>query len=63
MALATFHMFLPVHVVSGLTCVVTSALAALSKKRQGRHTRVGEMYYWSFAVVFVSATGLSVLRW
>lgn len=63
MALATFHVFLAVHVLSGLTCVVTGALAALSKKRQGRHTRVGGIYYWAFAVVFVSATGLSVLRW
>ncbi len=63
MALATFRVFLSVHVVSSLTCVVTGALAALSKKRPGWHTRVGEVYYWSFTVVFVSATGLSVLRW
>lgn len=58
-----FNLFLGFHVLAGLTCVVTGAITGLSKKRRGRHTRWGTIYYWSFSVMFVSATGLAVLHW
>jgi hypothetical protein len=51
------------HVLVGLVCVVTGVVAMLSAKRPGRHPRFGTIYYWCLAVVFVSATGLSVVRW
>ena len=35
----------------------------LSPKRSGRHPTFGTIYYWALVVVFVSATGLSVVRW
>jgi hypothetical protein len=35
----------------------------LSPKRSGRHPTFGTIYYWGLVVVFVSATGLSVVRW
>jgi peptidoglycan/LPS O-acetylase OafA/YrhL len=46
-----------------LVCVVAGAIAMLSPKRSGRHPTFGTIYYWSLVVVFVSATGLSVVRW
>jgi hypothetical protein len=58
-----FVTFLLLHVPAGLTSVVTGAVAAVSKKRRGRHPRFGTIYYWALAVVFVSATGMAVLRW
>ena len=58
-----FSVLLLVHVPAGLICVVTGAVAMLSKKRRGPHPRFGEVYYWGLAIVFVSATGLAVLRW
>lgn len=51
------------HVLVGLVCVVAGAVAMLSPKRAGRHPTFGTIYYWSLVVVFVSATGLSVVRW
>ena len=51
------------HVLVGLVCVVTGAIAMLSPKRSGRHPTFGTIYYWALVVVFVSATGLSVVRW
>ena len=51
------------HVLVGLVCVVAGAIAMLSPKRSGRHPTFGTIYYWSLVVVFVSATGLSVVRW
>ena len=51
------------HVLVGLVCVVAGAIAMLSPKRSGRHPTFGTIYYWALVVVFVSATGLSVVRW
>jgi hypothetical protein len=51
------------HVLVGLVCVVAGAIAMLSPKRGGRHPTFGTIYYWALVVVFVSATGLSVVRW
>ena len=50
------------HIASGLTCVVTGAMAATAGKRPGRHTAAGRVYVWSLAVVFVSATVMALLR-
>jgi uncharacterized membrane protein len=51
------------HVLVGLVCVVAGAIAMLSPKRSGRHPTFGTIYYWGLVAVFVSATGLSVVRW
>lgn len=51
------------HVLVGLLCVVAGAIAMLSPKRSGRHPTFGTIYYWGLVAVFVSATGLSVVRW
>jgi uncharacterized membrane protein len=54
---------LGVHVLFALAAVATGAVAMFSKKATGRHPRFGTYYYWSLAVVFVSASGLSAMRW
>ena len=51
------------HVVVGIVCVVTGAIAMLSPKTPGRHPRFGTLYYWCLAAVCASATSLSVVRW
>ena len=51
------------HVAVGLVCVVAGAIAMLSPKRAGRHPTCGTIYYWSLMAVFVSASGLAVVRW
>jgi hypothetical protein len=51
------------HVLVGLLCVIAGAIAMLSPKRRGRHPTFGTIYYWGLVAVFVSATGLSVVRW
>ncbi len=58
-----FDVFLAFHVFAGAVCAVTGAITIVSTKRRGRHTRLGQAYYWSFGVVFASATGLAVPRW
>ena len=52
-----------IHVLLGLTCVVSGAVAMLSEKRPGRHPNNGTIYFWSLAGVFLTNTGLAAVRW
>jgi hypothetical protein len=58
-----FLAFLAVHVIAGLTAVITGAIAALARKGSPRHMRAGRWYYAAISVVFATATALSILRW
>ncbi len=58
-----FLAFLALHVTAGLTAVITGATAALARKGSPRHIRAGRWYYGAIAVVFATATALSVMRW
>ena len=51
------------HILVGIVCVVAGIAAMLSRKRRGRHSTFGTLYYWCLALVVASATGLSVVRW
>jgi hypothetical protein len=58
-----FGLFLIVHIPAGMTCVITGAVALLSRKQRGRHPSFGEVYFWALGVVFVTATGMAFMRW
>ena len=58
-----FAAALVAHLLAGLTCVVTGAVAMLARKRAGRHPRFGTLYYWGLAVVFGTATIMAAIRW
>jgi len=58
-----FLAFLAVHVLAGLTAVVTGAAAALVRKGTPRHVRAGRWYYRAITVVFATATVLAAMRW
>ena len=52
-----------VHVLLGMVCTVTGAVAMLSAKSRGQHSDFGTIYYWCLSGVFVTAVGLSAVRW
>lgn len=52
-----------IHVLLGLACVITGAIAMLSEKRPGRHPNNGTIYFWCLAGVFLTMTGLAAVRW
>ena len=58
-----FLAFLAVHVMAGLTAVVTGAVAAVAGKGSRRHIRAGRWFYGAITVIFATATALSVMRW
>lgn len=57
-----FLAFLAVHVLAGLTAVIAGAAAALTRKGSHRHIRAGRLFYRTIAVVFATATALTVMR-
>ena len=52
-----------IHILLGLACVITGAIAMLSLKRAGRHPSYGTVYFWCLAGVFVTASALAAVRW
>ncbi len=58
-----FLVIVAFHVLFGLVCTVTGAVAMLSTKGRGRHSNFGTIYYRCLLTVFVSATVLGVVRW
>ena len=58
-----FLAVLAVHVVGGLTAVITGAAAALARKGSPRHIWAGRGYYRAITAVFVTATALAAMRW
>jgi uncharacterized membrane protein len=52
-----------IHILVGIACVLAGAVAMLSRKGRGRHSRYGAIYYWSLAAVVATATWLSLMRW
>lgn len=58
-----FLAVLAVHVPIGLAAVVTGAIAMLSEKHRGRHTRLGTTYYRCLAVLVGTSALLAGMRW
>jgi hypothetical protein len=58
-----FLAILAIHVIAGLTAVITGAIAALARKGGGRHIRAGRWYYRAITTVFATATALATMRW
>jgi hypothetical protein len=58
-----FLTLVALHVAAGLTCVIAGVVAMVSRKQRGRHHLAGTIYYWALAIVFVTMTVLSILRW
>jgi hypothetical protein len=58
-----FLAFLAVHIIAGLTAVISGAAAALTRKGSPRHIKAGRWFYRAIAVVFATATALALMRW
>ena len=52
-----------VHIVAGLTAVITGIVAMLSNKGPGRHPSFGLWYYRSVVLTSITMAVLSAMRW
>jgi hypothetical protein len=59
----TFLGIVGLHVIAGLTAVVSGLFAMRLAKGRGRHSSAGRIYFWSLVSVFVSMALLSAVRW
>ena len=62
-AAPAFLAVLAVHVLAGLTAIITGAVAALSRKGSPRHVRAGRWYCRAITAVFATAAALAAMRW
>lgn len=58
-----FFAALAFHVLAGVVCVVSGAVAASARKRPGRHPRAGTVYLCGLLVLVITAGVLAVVRW
>jgi hypothetical protein len=58
-----FATALVLHILSGLTAVITGALAATARKQPGRHPRAGRVYLCALGGIFTTATIMAAIRW
>ena len=58
-----FLAIIGVHVLFGLAAVIAGAAAMLSRKRRGRHSDMGTIYFWCLSGVFATMSALSFMRW
>ncbi|HWI79925.1 MAG TPA: hypothetical protein VNS31_12050 [Ramlibacter sp.] len=52
-----------VHILFGLAAVTAGAVAMLSKKGRGRHSKLGTIYFWCLFGVFITMSALAFMRW
>ena len=52
-----------IHILFGLAAVIAGAIAMLSNKGRGRHSRFGTVYFWCLFGVFATMSALSFIRW
>lgn len=58
-----FYLLLTAHIAAGAVCLLTGPLAGFSKKRKGKHTILGLIYFWSYTLVFLSAVIMAIIHW
>lgn len=52
-----------IHIAFGLCAVIAGVGAMLSRKKRGRHSTFGRVYFSALAGVFVTMSLLSFMRW
>jgi hypothetical protein len=58
-----FHVFLITHILTATICLISGIFAMTSKKKKGKHTVSGEIYHWSYVLVFITALVMSIIHW
>jgi D-alanyl-lipoteichoic acid acyltransferase DltB (MBOAT superfamily) len=51
------------HILAGIVCLIAGFLAIKSKKKKGNHTRAGEIYHFSYIVIFITSIVMAIWNW
>ena len=55
------EILLPIHILAGSVALVSAALALSSEKGKKFHILIGKAYFWSMAIIFLTALPLSTI--
>jgi hypothetical protein len=55
--------FLAAHIAAGSIGLLLGPALFAARKRRGMHTIGGEIYHWSYVVLFVTAAVLAAMNW
>jgi uncharacterized membrane protein HdeD (DUF308 family) len=58
-----FQILLFIHIITGTVCLITGLISMLSKKKRGKHTLSGELYHWSYVIIFLTAVMMAIMYW
>ncbi|WP_102348435.1 DUF2306 domain-containing protein [Bacillus sp. Marseille-P3661] len=58
-----FNLVLFSHIATGFICLISGIFAMSAKKKKGKHTVSGEIYHWSYVLVFLSTVVMSIIHW
>ncbi|KOP63637.1 DUF2306 domain-containing protein (plasmid) [Priestia aryabhattai] len=58
-----FRIILFIHILVGVICLVTGFAAMIAPKKKGFHTNLGEIYHFSFIIVFLTTIAMAVMHW
>lgn len=52
-----------IHIIAGTVCLLTGAINFIVKKKQGKHTIIGEWYHGGYFLVFITSVGMAIINW
>jgi hypothetical protein len=58
-----FLLIIAIHILAGLTCVISGFIAMVVRKQKGKHTKAGLVYFGAIWVVFITACFVALIRW
>ena len=56
-----YQILLPLHIAAGAIALISAALAVFSEKGKKIHILSGRTYFWSMAVIFLTAIPMSIM--
>ncbi|MDQ0270964.1 DUF2306 domain-containing protein [Cytobacillus purgationiresistens] len=57
------EILLVTHILFGTICLLTGFFAILFKKRKGKHTISGEIYHFSYFLIFFTSVVMAIINW
>lgn len=58
-----FTLFLLIHILTGLVCLISGIVAMAARKKRGTHTLSGEIYHGAYVLVFITSVVMSIIHW
>ncbi|OFD52209.1 hypothetical protein BWGOE4_56920 [Bacillus mycoides] len=58
-----FRVILFIHILVGVICLIAGLAAMVAPKKKGLHKKLGEIYHFSFIIVFITTVAMAIMHW